>query len=597
MTARTIKQVLRAIKIFHTGTKYARSIRERNSLILSNSLSVFYVFVPLIFILSTWIVIGPQHFDIKGLLAQSAFIMLPVLINSFGFITISRVVQSWLFPVIVVGYSIYAKSLGIGIETTTYVGYRVNLLAYIIIPVLIFSLSQKKLIIISLLIPYLILAGYDKIHEFFGYGYYQVGLSDDSYPLTNVRFVIVGTILVITAIVLKRQVEKNEEAKDLLIGQLEDQRKTLERKHLTIESISDAIIWISTDCRIIDANNAATNLLSYSREELLTLRIPDIIPAYKESQSSLFVTQIKMAGALTFESKIINKSREISPIEITANYVKFDHEEFICAIIRDITKRKKEEEEIIKAKELAEEANNAKSEFLANMSHEIRTPLNGVIGFSDLIDKTELNETQQEYISVISQSALTLMNIINDILDFSKIEARKLDLSIEKVSLHEICKSVMDLIKYPIQGKALKLQFQITPDVPQFVWADEIRLKQILINLLSNAAKFTHHGEIKLKVSTLSQSEGRTQLRFAVIDTGIGIALINQNKIFDAFTQVDSSTTKVYGGTGLGLSICNQLLNLMGSTLQVESELGKGSTFYFDIELKSEIKLDDKSNY
>lgn len=260
----------------------------------------------------------------------------------------------------------------------------------------------------------------------------------------------------------------------------------------------------------------------------------------------------------------------------------------IMIFIQDITPIIQQREELKAAKQLAEQASVAKSEFLANMSHEIRTPLNGVIGFTDLVLKTKLNETQHQYLSIVNQSANSLLSIINDILDFSKIEAGKLELDIEKCDLYELGAQATDVITYQVQSKGLEMLLNISPDLPRFIWADAIRLKQILINLLGNASKFTEKGEIELKIQALITEGEYTTMRFGVRDTGIGIMPDKQTKIFEAFSQEDSSTTKKYGGTGLGLTISNKLLGLMGSKLQVESFPGKGSFFYFDIILKSE---------
>lgn len=261
----------------------------------------------------------------------------------------------------------------------------------------------------------------------------------------------------------------------------------------------------------------------------------------------------------------------------------------VIVSVQNITNAVKINEELKNAKKMADIASKAKSEFLANMSHEIRTPLNGVIGFSDLLLKTPLNEIQTQYLNYINESGENLLAIINDILDFSKIESGKMELLIEKSNVYDLVSQVVNVILYQSQKKNIELLLNIEQGLPKILWLDETRLKQILINLLGNAVKFTQQGEIELKVEKLNISDKNITLRFSVRDTGIGIPLEKQQHIFDAFTQENSSISKRYGGTGLGLTISNNILGYMGSHLSLNSTLGKGSVFFFDIEVPYEI--------
>jgi len=385
-------------------------------------------------------------------------------------------------------------------------------------------------------------------------------------------------------------------ATDLSAKKKAEQELTVERARLIafVEHAPAAVAMLDKDIKYLAVSRRWLEEYRLTGQDIIGKSHYEIFPSISD--------EWKRTHQLCLEGEVFSKDEE------KWRPPGFDHDQFlkwevrpwyhfdksvggIMMFTQDITETALAREELKHAKLQSEQASIAKSEFLANMSHEIRTPLNGVIGFTDLVLKTKLNDTQKQYLAIVNQSANALLGIINDILDFSKIEAGKLELDIDKCDIYEMVAQSADIISFPIQNKGLEMLLNIPADLPRFIWADEIRLKQVLINLLSNAAKFTEKGEIELKIEILEydrEDGDKITCRFIVRDTGIGIREDKQVKIFEAFLQEDGSTTKKYGGTGLGLTISNKLLGMMGSQLQLSSDPGNGSTFYFDLTFRSE---------
>ena len=340
----------------------------------------------------------------------------------------------------------------------------------------------------------------------------------------------------------------------------------------------------------ISINKSGADMLGCSVEEALKINILDLYPKEKHSVLLNRLAELHKNKTINEVDEIIRPDGEKRFWLINSVIEqKDDGEDYVIVNVIDMTNRYQMEEELKIATKKAEAANRAKSEFIANMSHEIRTPLNGVIGFTDLMLRTPLDETQEQYLKIINQSGTTLLNIVDQILDFSKIESQKIVLVEDKVDLQSLASSACAMVLYLLEKKGLEMLLDIQDNVPRFIWADEIRLKQVLVNLLGNAVKFTESGEIKLVISLLEElSDNEVMLKFCVTDTGVGIHPDKMEEIFKAFAQEDSSITKKYGGTGLGLTISNRLLELKGSKLVVKSELNKGSCFCFDLQFKAE---------
>lgn len=341
---------------------------------------------------------------------------------------------------------------------------------------------------------------------------------------------------------------------------------------------------------MMEVNNAGLEATGYTIEEMQQTSLYDLIVPDNHAFVKTYLEEVKKEGQASGEMTLIDKAGR-SRIWYFLSVLDEDstgHVQVLTNMV-DITKRKEMGRELKRAKEDAEQAHNIKSEFITNMSHEIRTPLNGIIGFTELALQTDLDETQRQYLEIINQSGVTLYGIINDILDFSRMESHNLSLILDKIEVEEVISEAINIVSYGMEKKGLEVLLDIDSAIPKYIWMDPMRIKQILVNLLGNAMKFTLEGEITIYVRLLEDySNGNMRIRFGIRDTGIGIQKDKISDIFKAFSQVDGSITRKYGGTGLGLTISNKLLALAGSQLQVESEVGKGSDFYFDLDVETE---------
>ncbi len=349
-----------------------------------------------------------------------------------------------------------------------------------------------------------------------------------------------------------------------------------------VELVQEVIFKCDETGKISFLNQAWTEITGYSVEESLGGHLWDYIYEEDRKHAIDLITKYLNSenGNLNKELRFLRKGGDGDLIWLMLS-VRSGTKEGKVGSLYDINTRKRAEEELLRAKEIAESANRTKSEFLANMSHEIRTPINGIIGMTGLALDTELDADQREYLSMVKISADSLLSIINDVLDFSKIEAKKLDLEPIKFFLRDSLGDTIYTLALRAEQKGLELINHIPPDLPDGLVGDPGRLRQIIVNLIGNAIKFTAKGEILLQVDKESQTENEIVLHFSVIDTGMGIPPDKQRLIFEAFSQVDGSTTRKYGGTGLGLTICSQLVKLMNGKMWVESEENVGSKFHF----------------
>ena len=362
-------------------------------------------------------------------------------------------------------------------------------------------------------------------------------------------------------------------------------RQESESKYRTIlESIQEGYYEVDLDGNLTFFNESMCQIVGYARLELLGMNISLFMDA--ENARKVFGAFETVAEQdTTVESldwSLIRKDGATRFVETSVGLLKDANGKTtgFRGLLRDVTKRKRAEA-LLQAKLAAEEANRSKSEFLANMSHEIRTPLNSIIGLVKLTLDTDLNPEQREDLDVVKSAAYALLALINDILDFSKIEAGKLELEEIKFNLRDFLGESLKIMAAKAHEKELELAYQVAPDVPENIVGDPSRFRQVILNLIGNAIKFTDQGEIIVTATLEEQDQNETLLHFAVKDTGIGIPKAKQESIFNPFQQADGSTSRQYGGTGLGLAVSSQIVNLMAGNFWLDSEPNHGSTFHF----------------
>ena len=396
--------------------------------------------------------------------------------------------------------------------------------------------------------------------------------------LAVLGFVIVRQVLIVVEnVTLTRELE----------SKVAERTAELEGLGAIVNSSGDAIIGETPDGVITSWNPGAERIFGYPASEAVGRKGDFFVPQdLVENERQALEVTAQSGDVQNYESQRLRGDGEVIPVSVTLSPVRGDSGiRGVATISRDITERKAAEKELLAAREAALEASRLKSEFLATMSHEIRTPLNAVIGLTSLMMDTPLSEGQRQYAQGVKGAGEVLLTLINDILDFSKLEAGKVDLDINVFDPRALVEEVAGLVVEAAQGKNLELISYCHPDVPARLMGDAGRIRQILLNLSSNAVKFTPSGEVEVQVSVLAQDAGKASLRFEVRDTGIGITAENHQRLFESFAQADASTTRRYGGTGLGLAISRRLTEVMGGRIGLDSEVGVGSRFWFDLDL------------
>ena len=352
----------------------------------------------------------------------------------------------------------------------------------------------------------------------------------------------------------------------------------IQRYKMIIAKMSEGVFEVTADGRITYANPSALSLTGLPEKRVYGVHISELFPGQDAKRMSVALDRLGDFPVVMGDDSPL----ELNQSQVSINILPLNDETASAAVIlTDITKRKQVEKTLSEAKEKAETASRTKSNFLANMSHEIRTPMNAVIGFTDMLLDTDLAEDQRDYATTVKKSGESLLSLLNDILDFSKIEAGELDFEKLDFDPELLCYDVCEVIRPRIESKSIEILCRIGANVPPYVNGDPGRYRQVLINLMGNASKFTESGEIELSLDIEAEEGDRVKLHATIRDTAIGIPKDKLSSIFDPFRQADDSMTRKYGGTGLGLPICKQISHLMDGDIWVESEVNKGSIFHF----------------
>jgi PAS domain S-box-containing protein len=394
---------------------------------------------------------------------------------------------------------------------------------------------------------------------------------------------LITLLLAILIFQLQSAVRRTQTKLDLEHERAEETRAFLAS---LVQSSDDSIIGTTLEGTILSWNDGSERLWGYSAEEIIGQHITILfLPEFKTD----FLTRVdrvkRNEPIERYESTRVRKDGTRIDVSVIVSPVKDARGRLlgISAIYSDIREQKLAKQELLRAKEAAEAANHAKSEFLANMSHEIRTPMNGILGMTEAVLETDLDAEQRDYLTTVKTSGEALLTVINDILDYSKIEAGMLRIDKTEFKVRESVQQTVKVLALSARQKNLNLLCKIDGSVPEVIGSDALRIRQVLMNLIGNALKFTSQGEVVVSVEASTTSSSTCELRFAVRDTGIGISRDKQSVIFAAFQQADGSTTRQYGGTGLGLTISKRLVEMLGGRIWFESEPNRGSTFFFTI--------------